>query len=199
MIANLAGPRQWPLDGLPVRSGPSDASADMVLDLSRLSRFGLRGTGTTAWMRAHGAPLPDTLNDSVEGDDLIVLRLGREEVLVLPRTLTGGASVDALRAAWDATEGAKGYDAYRDEGWCWLRLTGPGTAAALPLLTAADTRDHAFPVGSVLQTRAMHLDAVLLRGREGQIDIFFDVASSHYARDFLADVLPGRRLARIDI
>ncbi|WP_163271862.1 hypothetical protein [Chelativorans alearense] len=197
MTAQLASHRHWPLNRLPALTGALEPGADMVFDLSPLPRFGLRGSGTAAWLKAQGVTLPDIVNKVAESDRLRIARLGQDEALVLPASPSDGAALKSLRDAWEAAEGVKGYDAYRDEGWCWLRLTGRGTRDALPLLTAADTRERAFPVGSVLQTRAMHLDAVLLCGSDAtQVDMFFDVASSDYAAAFLADVLPRHRLVR---
>ncbi|WP_159587694.1 hypothetical protein [Chelativorans xinjiangense] len=197
MTAQLASHRHWPLNRLPLLTGAPELGADIVTDMSPLPRFGLRGSGTAAWLKAQGVPLPDMVNQVAEGDGLLIARLGRDEALMLPASPSDGAALKALRDAWEAAEGVKGYDAYRDEGWCWLRLTGPGTRDALRLLTAVDTRERAFPVGGVLQTRAMHLDAVLLRGSDDtQVDMFFDVASSDYVAAFLADVLPGHRLVR---
>lgn len=198
---SVNAPRNWPLDNRlpPLAAWPADGR-DRMIDLSALPRFGLRGPGTSAWLTEQGCPLPPTIHQTAEADGMTVVRLGAEEVVLLPDPATGSPRLSQLRQGWAAATGPKGYDAWREESWCWLSLTGPGVAEALPLLTAIDTRPDVFGPGAVAQTRAMHMDAVLIRhDRGGQpgLDMLFDMASSDYAADFIADVLPGFEMGRL--
>ncbi|WP_068298590.1 hypothetical protein [Pararhodobacter sp. CCB-MM2] len=186
----VAAARHWPLAFLPLIDPATPG--DLFLDLSAQPRFGLRGPGTGDWLTARGLALPE-VNRTTTTQGLRIARLGSDEVLVLPAT-SDATPLANLRRDWAQAECAKGFDAWRDEGWAWLRVTG--LEAVLPLLTAADTRDAAFPADGVLQTRALHMDVVMLRDG-ASVDLFFDVASSHYAADFLAAVLPGHRQGRV--
>ena len=201
MTALAAPARIWPLaDRPPLLDAWPEDGRDWMLDLSALPRFVLRGPGSTAWLSGRGCPLPDTIHRTAEAPGMTVVRLGGDEVILLADPLAGPTGLAALRQDWQQAAGPKGFDAWREETWCWLALTGPGLADALPLLTAVDTRPHVFGPGAVVQTRALHMDAVLVRNdRNGQpgLDMLFDVASSDYAADFVADVLPGFQMGRL--
>ncbi|MFV0243889.1 MAG: hypothetical protein ACK5IB_02555 [Qingshengfaniella sp.] len=56
-------------------------------------------------------------------------------------------------------------------------------------MTSADLRPSRAPSGTVVQTRLAALDAVLVIGAES-LDIFADIASSHYMRQVFADRCP---------
>lgn len=192
--------RRWPLDLLlGAGAGLPQGSEDAITDLSGLARFGLRGKGTASFASADGLPLPVQVNASVAGPGYRLLRLGQDELLMLAEPESDGEAVRTLQSRWAESNGPKGFDAWREETWAWLSISGPGALAALPLLTAADTRAAVFGPGAVLQTRAMHMDALLFRSDwrgAPSFDLLFDVASAAFARDFLADVLPGVRWAR---
>lgn len=199
--------RSWPLDDLLEAAAelPRD-SEDAITDLTGLARFGLRGKGTAAFAGTAGLPLPMHVNGSSAGAGYRLLRLGQDELLMLaepepePGPGGGGVAIEELRSRWMEACGPKGFDAWREETWAWLSVSGPGALAALPLLTAADTRAAAFGPGAVLQTRAMNMDAVLFRSdwRGGpSFDLLFDMASAAFARDLLCDVLPGFRWSRL--
>ncbi|KGJ02648.1 sarcosine oxidase subunit gamma [Paracoccus halophilus] len=201
MTALAAPARSWPLDHrLPLLKGWPTDDRNRMLDLSPLPRLGLRGPGTSAWLAGQGCPLPETIHRSAGTEGMTILRLGAEEVVILSDPLADPDRLTRLQQDWQATTGPKGFDAYRDEGWCWLCLSGPAISDALPLLTAIDTRPNAFGLGTVVQTRALHMDAVLVRTDRGgvpSVDILFDVASSGFAADFIADVLPGFEMGRL--
>lgn len=200
MTAQPSESRHWPLDRLVPFADSGSDNTDWVLDLSAVARFGLRGPGTAAWLTSQGYSLPTAINRVEQALGMRIARLGQDEVLILPTDPPDVVALSDLRRAWVSAECAKGYDAYRDEGWCWLRLTGPGINDALSLLTAADTRAAAFPPGGVLQTRAMHLDTVLLRGgSEAAVDLFFDVSSSEYALAYFQHALPEFRFGRMAV
>lgn len=201
MTALAAPARSWPLDHrLPLLPGWPTDGRNRLLDLSPLPRLGLRGPGTSAWLAGQGCLPPETIHRSAEAEGMTIVRLGAEEVVILSDPLARSDRLARLRQDWQAATGPKGFDAYRDEGWCWFCLTGPAVHDALPLLTAIDTRPHAFGPGAVVQTRALHMDAVLVRNDRGEtpgVDILFDVASSGFAVDFITDVLPGFGMGRL--
>lgn len=189
--------RQWPLSHrLPVRDALPTAGETWILDLSAVPRLGIRGPGTAEWLSRHGKPLTAQTDAVQRMGPLALVPLGAEEVVILPDP-ADPTPLLSLRDVWRQSAGPKGFDAYRDETWAWFRLTGPAAETALPLLTALDTRSTAFPLGAVAQTRAMHMDAVILRSLAGDVDLLFDVASSGYALDFIRDVIPNIRAGRL--
>lgn len=182
--------RAFPLDGrLAAARGP--AWADRVTDRTARPRFGLRGPGVPAWCAERGLPFPERVNRCTEFNGGRVARLGRTEILVLP---------DALDAPCPAVgPGAGVYDGYREEGWAWFRIEGPGTGAALAQLTSADLRPSRVRAGDVVQTHLAALDAVIVAvGEDGDraFDIFADIASSDFLADVFADRCPAFTLCR---
>ncbi|MDP0926700.1 hypothetical protein Q0601_05930 [Paracoccus onubensis] len=201
MAVHNVSARNWPLENrLPLVATWGADGRDLLLDLSALPRFGLRGPGAIAWLTACDCPVPESLDHVIETDGMTIARLGAEEFVILADPVAGSSRLTQLRRKWRDAPGPKGFDAYREESWCWLNLSGPGVSEALPLLTAIDSRTHAFGPGTVMQTRAMHMDAVLIRNERGGqpgLDMLFDIASSEYAADFIADVLPGFEMSRL--
>ena len=178
--------RRFPLADSLIQAGP-DAAGPRILDLSARPRTGLRGPGVPGWCARHG--IPDRINELASGGDRAVARLGHTEILILP---------DA--GAPDLPPPSAGvFDAYRDEGWLWLRLAGGDRRECLARLCSADLRPVRTSPGSVLQTRIAALDAVLVfRCAAGAdvVEILTDSASSDYLRAVLAERCPEWPLCR---
>lgn len=100
-----------------------------------------------------------------------------------------------LRAAWEgSTLDAKGYDAYRDEGWAWFLISGPAAEQLMPRISMTDLRPRNVAVGQVLQTRAVQQDAVVVRlDRFGapSYEVFLDIASAEFVLDVLEHAVAG--------
>ncbi|RUV23697.1 hypothetical protein [Mesorhizobium sp. M7A.F.Ca.MR.245.00.0.0] len=163
-------------------------------DLTATPRFGLKGGGGAAWLTAHGIALP-AVNRIGAHHGMRILRLGNEDILLLAE---GAAEALAeLKAAWANDAGAKAYSSWREEGWAWMRLSGPHAPQAMERLCALDLRADQFGVEDITQTRVGHIEAVTFRSQAG-FDVLFDVtASAYFARtaaavarhctDFLTD------------
>jgi sarcosine oxidase gamma subunit len=185
----LAG--RWPLAASLPR-----AEANMVLDCTRTERFGLRGPGTLDWLASVGLSVPDALNTAqLLACKTAILRLGQQEVLLTAPPGQCGARLRELRAAWqDSSLEAKGYDAYREEGWAWFLISGAAAERLMPRISMADLRPQSLKVGQVSQTRALHQDAVVVRlDRFGTLsyEVFLDMASAEFALEVLQDTAEG--------
>lgn len=175
---------------LPVRTALSERGENLILDCTRSARFGLRGPGTLEWMETTSLAVPKTVNSTLTlpcGTG--ILRLGSQEVL-----LTAGTErsrLRELREAWrNSPLPAKGYDAYRDEGWAWFLVSGEAAPLLMSRISMADLRPQSITVGQIVQTRALHQDAVIARlDRFGTVsyDIFLDIASSDFVWEVLSD------------
>lgn len=191
------GLRNSPLAGrLPPMIAAPGATDNVILDCIASARFGLRGAGTLDWLAAEGLALPPQVNTALTlPDGVSVLRLGQQEVLLTAPV--GGSSdrIKALRKAWHHSAlSAKGYDAYRDEGWSWFVISGPFAPQMLARISMTDLRPQSFGPGRIAQTRALHQDAVVARfDRFGAVsyDLFFDIASSGFALEVLAETAKG--------
>lgn len=160
------------------RSEPEAA----IVDCTALPRFGLRGRGSCLWLKSQGFAVPDALNRAaVARDGTLMLRLGQDEALIAG---AGNTTVTDTEARWAAATGARGYDAFRRDGWAHLVIIGPGTSELMSEITEIDLRPSSMPVDQIAQTRALHLDAVIVRTDRFSGDayeIFFDIASRDYA------------------
>lgn len=148
-------------------------------DLTPVPRFGLKGSGSADWLTRQGIALP-AVNRVGEHETLRVLRLGREDIL-----LTGEGDPDGLARlakAWQDDAGPKGYWSWREEGWAWMRISGPSADAAMRRLCAIDFRPGRFSGDAIAQTRVGQIEAVTLLSQTGY-DVFFDItASAFFAR-----------------
>ncbi|MBA1144065.1 aminomethyltransferase family protein [Mesorhizobium neociceri] len=150
-----------------------------LTDLTATPRFGLKGGGSAAWLTAYGVSLP-AINRIGSHRGLRVLRLGNEDILLLGES--ADEALAELRSAWENDTGPKGYSSWRDEGWAWMRLSGPAVAEAMSRLCALDLRANKFSAEDIAQTRVGHIEAVTFRTPAG-FDVLFDVtASAYFAR-----------------
>lgn len=143
-----------------------------LVDLTAEPRFGIKGPGSSAWLKGCGITLPPVNRISGHGD-LRVLRLGSEDFLVVDGEL------DALTARWNNTTGPRGYWSWREEGWAWMRLSGPDVNGVMARLCALDLRAGRLHEDEIAQTRVAQLEAVLVRAGEG-FDVFFDIAATAF-------------------
>ncbi|WP_095200383.1 hypothetical protein [Mesorhizobium carmichaelinearum] len=178
------------------KDGPVGAQENVVFDCTQTGRFGLRGPGTLAWLEEAGLSAPEAVNTALTlACGTSVLRLGQQEVLLAAPPGDSGARLRELRKAWqDSALPAKGYDAYRDEGWAWFVISGPTAPALMRRISMADLRPESLKPGDLAQTRALHLDAVVARfDHFGAVsyDIFIDIASAAFALDVLTETAAG--------
>lgn len=182
----MTGTSQTTARVLPFMPGGAAADAALVsgrvvlADLTGLPRMGLKGKGSADWLAGRGLTLP-AINHVAHLDGLKILRLGREDIL-----LTGEDNPDGLAAiadAWHADAGPKGYWSWREEGWAWMRISGPGADDAMRRLCALDLRPGGHLAADALaQTRVGHVEAVTLRSPAGY-DVLFDITvSAFFAR-----------------
>jgi sarcosine oxidase subunit gamma len=148
-------------------------------DLTASPRFGLKGGGSAAWLTAHGIALP-ALNRIGAYRGMRILRLGNDDILLLAEG-AGGALAE-LKAVWASDSRPKGYSSWREEGWAWLRISGPQAPQAMARLCAVDLRADKFGADDIAQTRVGQIEAVTFRSQAG-FDVLFDVtASAYFAR-----------------
>ncbi|MDX8439704.1 hypothetical protein [Mesorhizobium australafricanum] len=166
-------------DGTRLTSG-----AVALTDLTHKPRFGLKGGGSAAWFAAQGVTLP-AINRIGDHRGMRVLRLGSEDILLL----ADGAeeTLAEVKTAWQAAPAPKGYSSWREEGWAWMRLSGPRLAEAMSRLCALDLRAEKFGADDIAQTRVGHIEAVTFRSPTG-FDILFDITASAYFARVVASV-----------
>ncbi|UDL92042.1 hypothetical protein LGH82_12860 [Mesorhizobium sp. PAMC28654] len=173
MISLPLSLRQFPLStgGSAQHISLPNGAVELV-DLTAEPRFGIKGPGSSAWLEGCGITLPPVNRISGHGD-LRVLRLGSEDFLVVDGEL------DALTARWNNTTGPRGYWSWREEGWAWMRLSGPAVNGVMARLCVLDLRAGRLHEDEIAQTRVAQLEAVLVRAGEG-FDVFFDIAATAF-------------------
>jgi len=161
-------------DGTPLAAG-----SVALTDLSAAPRFGLKGAGSADWLAAKGVPLP-ALNRLTLYRGMRVLRLGKDDIVLLAES--NGQLLAELMNTWRSDTAPKGYSSWREEGWAWMRLSGPRLAEAMSRLCALDLRPDRFASDEIAQTRLARIEAVLFRSETG-FDALFDItASAFFAR-----------------
>ncbi len=169
----------------------------LIVDCTAVPRFGLRGRGGCDWLRADGVALPETVNRAaVDGNGILAMRLGANEA-VLSGDADGRTSLAALRRRWADAEGRNGYDGFREDSWAHVLVSGKRAFDLMAEMAEIDFRPAHMPVGHVAQTRALHLDAVIVRtDRFGPFgyEIFLDITSKAFFLDALARLDGGYRL-----
>jgi sarcosine oxidase subunit gamma len=159
------------------------AGAVVLSDLTACPRFGLKGGGSAVWLAAQGVELP-AVNRIGDHRGMRVLRLGSEDILLLAEDAS--ETLAEIKAVWQAAAAPKGYSSWREEGWAWMRLSGPRLAEAMSRLCALDLRAGKFGADDIAQTRVGHIEAVTFRSPTG-FDILFDItASAYFARTVAA-------------
>jgi sarcosine oxidase subunit gamma len=158
---------------------PLPDGAVALTDLTAAPRFGLKGAGSADWLTAKGVPLP-AVNRIASHRGMRVLRLGTDDIVTLAEAPEPGFA--ELVSAWHSDTAPKGYSSWREEGWAWMRLSGPWLAEAMSRLCALDLRPERFAADGIAQTRVARIEAVLFRSETG-FDVLFDItASAFFAR-----------------
>jgi sarcosine oxidase subunit gamma len=161
-------------DGTPLPTGPIS-----LTDLTAAPCFGLKGAGSADWLAGKGIPLLAVNRIGAYGG-MRVLRLGNEDILLLAEQDEQGLA--ELVNAWHSDTAAKGYSSWREEGWAWMRLSGPLVSEAMARLCALDLRAERFGAEEIAQTRVARIEAVTFRADTG-FDMLFDItASAFFAR-----------------
>jgi sarcosine oxidase subunit gamma len=182
------------------------ASTLRLCDLNVLPRWGVKGRGALAWLRAAGANVPESDNRAQrQADGTLIARLSPGEALILP-SLSGaaarfGAMLDEL-----PPEGREGcYPAPRRDSHCWFALAGADASRFFAKLCAVDLSTERFADGSIAQTSVARLSAILIRHDLGGAAAFFvlaESASAQYLWDCLLDAMQefsGRVIAAAEI
>jgi sarcosine oxidase subunit gamma len=153
-----------------------------LTDLTAMPRFGLKGPGSTTWLTGQGIILPP-INQIGEHGELKVLRLGHEDIVLLGVDTAACQALDLLRAQWSHAVGMRGYSSWREDGWAWMRLSGPYLPEVMAKLCAVDLREGRFEANEILQTRVAHQEAVIFCTQTDGVtgfNILFDTTSSAY-------------------
>lgn len=157
-----------------------EMSGNIVLqDLTAQERFGFKGPGSSAFVAAQGLTAPDI---NAHSESPWLLRLGREEYAFLA-SVAEDKQVAELRSQWQVYDGAKGYNAWRDEGWAWIHLSGPKVFELMAKICPIDVREAALPKGRLAQTRVGYIEAIVLRRDRGDqpgFDVLFDIAAQAF-------------------
>ena len=183
------GPMQPPWAG-PVTGTGRVAGAHVVLsDLSRSTRWGLKGRNAFGWLRANGIEGPDGNNRAARQGDLLILRLSPNEALILALGAGGADALDQIRGRFLAEAPAASYDVPRQDMSIWFRLSGAEAPRIMAELCAVDLRPERFSPGSIAQTSLASQNAIVLRDDRDEdigFDLLTDFASGAYFWNVLA-------------
>jgi sarcosine oxidase subunit gamma len=155
---------------------PLPTGTVVLTDLTDRPRFGVKGSGSSAWLAAQGLSLP-AVNRIGMFRNVQVLRLGSEDFVLLAEH--SAKELSRLVDSWNIETGPRGFASWREEGWAWMRLSGPALGEVMARLCAVDLRPTKFGETEIAQTRVGHIEAVIFRA-QGGFDVLFDVTMVAY-------------------
>lgn len=161
------------------------------IDLSVLTRMGLKGPGAPDWLLSKGVSPPPEPNRSVlmDGHGLLA-RLSAEEHLLLAPARGDDRALAGLEVACASEQPTGVYLLPRRDSHAWLRIVGRDAGAMFAKLCGVDLRPDAFAPLCVAQTQVARISAIIIRQDCGALPGFhllFDSASSAYLWDCLID------------
>jgi len=151
-----------------------------LLDLSELSRTGLRGKNTETVLTQGNLPFPVRPNQiNMLANGAVVARLGSTECWILDNPLLTTTCIDQLDAR--VTSAADCYPVYCQHTHAWFALSGQYMPVLMAKVCGVDLRQDVFPIGSVVQTSLARVSAVIIHHRIGQTPVFSILSDSSLA------------------
>jgi sarcosine oxidase, subunit gamma len=176
------------------KRAPASGEAKLKLvDLSVLSRWGMKGREALGYLQTQGAVLPTRDNKAErQRDGSLVARLSLGEALILPALPTGRSSMaEAIESLPPEGRGAC-YPVLRRDSHCWFIVTGSDAPPMFAKLCAIDLAADQFADGSVAQTSIARLTAIVIRhdiARTVSFSVLAESASAEYLWVCLADAM----------
>jgi sarcosine oxidase subunit gamma len=162
-----------------------------LLDLSLVSRTGLRGANAEEHLQQMGLPIPVKPNQSSVGDNgELILRLSQKEFWLLDGLTSEEDSVDKFNQHELPADNC--YSLFCQDSHAWFMLTGPYLADIMAKLCGVDLRDTVFPLGAIAQTSIARINAVIVSHEINSIPVFSilsDSASAEYLWCALLDAI----------
>ncbi|HAW39022.1 MAG TPA: sarcosine oxidase [Pseudomonas sp.] len=192
-----AGARLGQLGNAAVVAGYGDDEGTQLqrcalIDLSNLARVGFRGNAAAEYLQTRGYRLPDRPNQAQPQEDgSLVARLSQSEYLLLGSLRDAGSRIQLEEAGWQLGDSAN-YLLPRQDSHAWLLLTGGHASEVMAKLCGVDLRAEAFPPGSVAQTSAARINAIVINAAQGELpclQLLCDRASASYFWDALLDAM----------
>lgn len=169
----------------------NQVSHPSLLDLSLVSRTGLRGANAEEHLKQIGLPVPVKPNQSSVGDNgELILRLSQKEFWLLDGLTSKEDSIDKFNQHKIPADNC--YSLFCQDSHAWFMLTGPYLADIMAKLCGVDLRDTAFPLGSIAQTSIARINAVIVSHEINSIPVFSilsDSASAEYLWCALLDAI----------
>lgn len=157
-----------------------------LVDLSLVSRCGVRGPGAIDWLTQQGLPVPAAPNQAAtDSQGQAVLRLSKTEHWLLRNPLQPEQQAPQI-----AGQGC--YPVYCEDSRCWLVLTGDNRAQVMAKVCGVDLRKDVFELGQVVQTSIARVNAVIVHHQINQhevFSIFSDSASAEYLWEAMLDAM----------
>lgn len=161
-----------------------------LMDLSNLTRCGLRGPATEQVLQQLDLPFPAQHNQCLSlAQGQTVVRLSKTECWVLGSLKQDN---DWLQKLGEQTVNAKCYPLYCQDSHAWFVLMGDHLPEIMAKLCSVDLRGDNFPQGSVVQTSVARVNAIVLNhtmsGKE-VFSILSDSASAGYLWHAVLDAM----------
>lgn len=156
-----------------------------ITDLSKLTRYGVKGPQAAKWLAEQGVAIPKNANTWLQNDQTLVMRLGGSEFLIEDQE--SGKICEKLAVDSKRVDGVYKV-AHADAAYL---LAGSEVLNLLSEVCALDLRELALPENALVMTQVAGISATVLRqniNNETVYRIWCDGTYSVYMRHVLDEI-----------
>jgi len=144
-----------------------------ICDLSLLSRQGIIGRGSSAWLTANRQVAPECANKSVtQANGDLLVRLAERDFLNLQLSSLGFAG-SPDRDMWLDGGAADAFIVPSSDSHSLFAVSGTFASTLFSKICGVDLRERSFSNGDVAQTSVARVNAVIIRHHFGSTENFF--------------------------
>jgi sarcosine oxidase subunit gamma len=168
-----------------------------LADLSVLPHGGFKGRGTVEWLTSQGLQIGTDSNKAyVQAGGELAARLAPTEIFLLDSLQGTGQLIGKLNNAWQWAPSAprpqQGYPTPRQDSHAWFMVSGEKSAEMFAKICGIDLRPRHCPIGTIAQTSAAKMNAIIIRADLGSTLAFHllaDIASAEYLWTCVEDAI----------
>jgi sarcosine oxidase, subunit gamma len=168
-----------------------------LADLSVLPHGGFKGRGTVEWLTSQGLQIGTDSNKAyVQAGGELAARLAPTEIFLLDSLQGTGQLIGKLNNAWQWAPSAprpqQGYPTPRQDSHAWFMVSGEKSAEMFAKICGIDLRPPHCPIGTIAQTSAAKMNAIIIRADLGSTLAFHllaDIASAEYLWTCVEDAI----------
>jgi len=176
------------------KSKDDQFASSSLIDLSVVSREGVRGAKAESYLNLLGLNAPSLPNISTIGEQgELILRLSAKEYWVLD-SLTHQQQAASALTKWNQADMPEEdcYPLFCQDSHAWFLLSGRHIGEVMAKVCGVDLSESAFPIGAIAQTSVARVSAIVVHHKVNDVAVFSilsDSASAEYLWDALLDAM----------